>query len=120
MCPASAPTATGSPRTATCGRKRRARWSPPTAPCAGCRLTTRACRRSTPASSRSRTAKPRERAMRREGSPWQGLGAVVLKELADHLSSARMRVLEWLVVLTAFAALYVAIDTIRQTTAEDP
>ncbi len=58
--------------------------------------------------------------MRREGSPWQGLGAVTMKELADHLSSARMRVLEWLVVLTAFAALYVAIDTIRQTTAEDP
>jgi len=58
--------------------------------------------------------------MRREGSPWQGVGAVALKELADHLSSARMRVLEWLVVLTTFAALYVAIDTIRQTTAEDP
>jgi ABC-2 type transport system permease protein len=58
--------------------------------------------------------------MRREGSPWQGLGAVVLKELADHMSSARMRVLEWLTLLTAFAALYGAIDTIRQTTAEDP
>jgi ABC-2 type transport system permease protein len=58
--------------------------------------------------------------MRREGSPWQGLGTVVVKELADHLSSARMRVLELLVVLTAFAALYGAIDQIRQTTAEDP
>jgi ABC-2 type transport system permease protein len=58
--------------------------------------------------------------MRREGSPWQGLGTVVLKELADHLSSARMRVLEWLIVLTALASLYGAIDTLRQTTAEDP
>lgn len=58
--------------------------------------------------------------MRREGSPWQGLGTVVLKELADHLSSARMRVLEWLVVLTAVAALYSAIDRLRETTAEDP
>lgn len=58
--------------------------------------------------------------MRREGSPWQGLGAVTLKELADHLSSARMRVLEWLVVLTAAAALYGAIDSLRETTAEDP
>lgn len=58
--------------------------------------------------------------MRREGSPWQGLGAVALKELADHLSSARMRVLEWLVVLTAGAALYGAIDSLRETTAEDP
>ena len=58
--------------------------------------------------------------MRREGSPWQGLGAVALKELADHLSSARMRVLEWLVVLTAAAALYGAIVNLRETTAEDP
>jgi len=58
--------------------------------------------------------------MRREGSPWQGLGTVVLKELADNLSSARMRVLEWLVVLTAVAALYGAIGQLRDTTAEDP
>src|SRR5919199_3207036 len=59
-------------------------------------------------------------AMRREGSPWQGLGAVAMKELSDHLSSARMRVLEWLVVLTAAAALYGAIQQVRDTTAEDP
>jgi ABC-2 type transport system permease protein len=58
--------------------------------------------------------------MRREGSPWQGLGTVTLKELADHLSSARMRVLEWLVVLTAVAALYGAIQQVKDTTAEDP
>jgi ABC-2 type transport system permease protein len=58
--------------------------------------------------------------MRREGSPWQGLGAVTVKELADHLSSARMLVLQLLIILTAFAALYGAIDQIRQTTAEDP
>ena len=55
--------------------------------------------------------------MRREGSPWQGLGAVTLKELADHLSSARMRVLEWLVILTAFAALYGAIQQVKDWTA---
>jgi ABC-2 type transport system permease protein len=58
--------------------------------------------------------------MRREGSPWQGLGAVVLKELSDHLTSARMRVLEWLVVLVALAAVYAAITQIRDVTAEDP
>ncbi|MBX6426676.1 MAG: ABC transporter permease [Variibacter sp.] len=58
--------------------------------------------------------------MRREGSPWQGLGTVVLKELSDHLSSARMRVLEWLIVLTAFASLYGAIQQVKDTTAEDP
>ena len=58
--------------------------------------------------------------MRREGSPWQGLGTVTLKELADHLSSARMRVLEWLVILTAFAALYGAIQEVRDKLPEDP
>jgi ABC-2 type transport system permease protein len=58
--------------------------------------------------------------MRREGSPFQGLGTVMLKELSDHLTSARMRVLEWLVVLTAMAALYGAIQQVRDSTAEDP
>ena len=47
--------------------------------------------------------------MRREGSALQGLGVVTLKELSDHLVSARMRVLEWLVVLVALAAVYGAI-----------
>ncbi len=36
----------------------------------------------------------RESAMRREGSALNGLGVVVLKELRDHLTSVRMRVLE--------------------------
>ncbi len=58
--------------------------------------------------------------MRREGSPWQGLGTVVLKELADHLGSARMRMIEWLMILTAAAPLYSAISQLRETTAEDP
>jgi ABC-2 type transport system permease protein len=58
--------------------------------------------------------------MPREGSPWRGLGTVVLKELSDHLTSARMRVLEWLVVLVALAALYGAIQSVRDTTAQDP
>jgi ABC-2 type transport system permease protein len=58
--------------------------------------------------------------MRREGSAFQGVGVVVLKELSDHLTSVRMRVLEWLVVLVALAALYGAIQQIKDTTAEDP
>jgi len=58
--------------------------------------------------------------VRREGSALRGLGVVVLKELSDHLTSARMRVLEWLVVLTALAAVYAAITQIRDVTAEDP
>jgi ABC-2 type transport system permease protein len=45
---------------------------------------------------------------------------VVLKELSDHLTSARMRVLEWLVVLTALAAVYGAITQVRDVTAQDP
>src|SRR5947209_9742942 len=58
--------------------------------------------------------------MRREGSPWRGVGVVFLKELSDHLTSARMRVLEWLVVLTAVAAVYNAIQQLKEGTAEDP
>jgi len=58
--------------------------------------------------------------MRREGSAMQGLGVVTLKELSDHLISARMRVLELLVVVTALAAVYAAITQIRDTSAEDP
>ncbi|HWE77586.1 MAG TPA: ABC transporter permease [Pseudolabrys sp.] len=58
--------------------------------------------------------------MQREGSPWQGLGVVILKELSDHFGSVRMRVLEWLVVLTALAAVYGAIQQIRDVTAQDP
>lgn len=58
--------------------------------------------------------------MQREGSAFSGLGVVMLKELSDHLTSIRMRVLEWLVVLIALAALYGAIQQIKDTTAEDP
>lgn len=58
--------------------------------------------------------------MRREGSPFQGLSTVFVKELADHISSIRMLMLEFLVVVTAMAALYEAISTLRQNTAEDP
>ena len=63
----------------------------------------------------------RERVMRREGSALHGLGVVTLKELADHFTSARVRrALEWLVVLTALAAVYGAIQQIKDVTAEDP
>lgn len=58
--------------------------------------------------------------MRRKGSPLHGLGVVLLKELSDHFTSVRMRVLEWLVALTALAAVYGAIQQIRDVTAEDP
>jgi ABC-2 type transport system permease protein len=61
-----------------------------------------------------------EDAMQREGSPWRGLGVVTSKELADHLGSVRMLVIELLVVVTAFAIVLVSLQQIRDVTAEDP
>jgi ABC-2 type transport system permease protein len=58
--------------------------------------------------------------MQREGSPWQGLGVVTLKELSDHLTSWRMFVLEWLVALSAIVSVYTAIQQVGEVTAEDP
>ncbi len=60
---------------------------------------------------------------RREGSPWTGLWAVSFKELADHLASVRMRVLEGLILLTALGTVVAAIQTIRsvsEAAQEDP
>ena len=57
--------------------------------------------------------------MQREGSPWRGLGVVFTKELADHLGSARMRVLEWLIILTAAASLYGVFQAIHNATPDD-
>lgn len=53
------------------------------------------------------------RALRREGSPWTGLWAVVAKEMADHLTSVRMLVLEILTLLTAVGTVYVAAQNLR-------
>jgi len=58
--------------------------------------------------------------MRREGSAFQGLGVVTLKELADHLTSIRLFVLELLVMVIALVTVYLATEQIRETTAEDP
>ena len=57
---------------------------------------------------------------KRKGSPWTGLGAILLKELADHLGSARMMILEWLILLTGVGAIYTAIQDLRTTTGQDP
>mgnify|MGYP001770981774 FL=1 len=56
----------------------------------------------------------------REGSPWVGLWAVFLKEMADQLSSVRMRLLEGLIFLCAIGAVYASAQTLRQTVGEDP
>ena len=57
---------------------------------------------------------------RRSGSVWTGCGTVFLKEFADHLGSARMRVLEWLVLLTGIGAVYTAIQDLKTTTGAGP
>lgn len=58
--------------------------------------------------------------VRREGSPWTGLWAVVGKEMADHLTSARMRILEVLIALTAFGTVYAAVQNLRTSVEQDP
>src|SRR5207302_1653269 len=59
-------------------------------------------------------------AMRRRGSPFTGVGVVLAKEAADYLSGARMWLLEALVFLTAIAAAYAAMRSIRATIGESP
>ena len=58
--------------------------------------------------------------MRREGSALHGLGVVTVKEVADHFTSARVIVLQVLVLLIAVATVSMAADQIKETTAEDP
>jgi ABC-2 type transport system permease protein len=58
--------------------------------------------------------------MRREGSAFNGLGVVMLKELADHLTSIRFIVLEFIVMLIAVGTVWVASEDIKQNVAEDP
>lgn len=55
----------------------------------------------------------------REGSPWTGLGAVLLKEMADHITGARMRILEVLIILTAAGTVYAAIQNLQETVGQD-
>jgi ABC-2 type transport system permease protein len=49
----------------------------------------------------------------REGSPWTGLWAVVAKEMADHLTSVRMYILELLILITAGGTIFSALPSIR-------
>ena len=63
--------------------------------------------------SRSIDRKPRPD--EREGSPWTGLSAVMTKEMADHLTGARVLILEVLVLLTAVGTIYTALKSIDTT-----
>src|SRR5215470_4477848 len=80
----------------------------------------RAWTRSTPGSSRARPQPDGRFAMRREGSPWQGLGTVLLKELADHFDSWRIFGLALLTVVAAAVPFYSAVQQLTTTTSEDP
>src|ERR1700730_8979848 len=57
---------------------------------------------------------------RRRGSPWTGLGVVVAKETADHLSGARMVVIEALVFLVALVLAWFSTTTIRESIDQTP
>src|SRR5580704_9829827 len=57
---------------------------------------------------------------RRRGSPWTGLGVVVAKESADHLSGARMVVIEALVFLVALVLAWFSTTTIRESIGQSP
>jgi len=56
----------------------------------------------------------------RRGSPWTGLGTVVAKETADHLSGPRMVVIEALVFLIALVVAWFSTTTIRENIGESP
>lgn len=56
----------------------------------------------------------------RRGSPFTGLSAVAMKEAADHMTSPRMHLVMFLILLTAVGSIYGAIGTIKSTIGEDP
>jgi ABC-2 type transport system permease protein len=56
----------------------------------------------------------------REGSPLHGMSVVFFREMFDHLTSARMLVLQFLVIVFGAVVVYFAAEQIRNTTAEDP
>jgi len=60
-----------------------------------------------------------EPARGRQGSPWTGLWAVVGKEMADHLTSSRMLILELLTLLTASGTVFAAAQNLRETIGRD-
>ncbi len=51
--------------------------------------------------------------MHREGSPWQGVWTVMAKETADHLTGARMIILEVLMFLASAGAIYAALSSVK-------
>src|SRR6266436_1961264 len=106
------PSSTGSIASAICAPRSPGTW-PLRSSCSASASPSRASTRFTPVTS-TRSA------MRRRGSPFTGVGIVLAKEAADYLSGARMWLLEALVFLTAIAAAYAAILSIRANIGESP
>src|SRR5512143_3576895 len=63
----------------------------------------------------SRSTEWNRRHDEREGSPWTGLSAVLTKDMAEHLTGARILILEVLVLLTAIGTIYTALKSINST-----
>src|SRR3981189_1754833 len=99
-----------------CVRRLRQRPSQRADGCSVCRSMSRALRRSTPISSIRWPRK--ETNMQREGSALHGLGVVFIKEVSDHLTSVRMRVLEWLIILVGILMVLFTMQEINESTAE--
>lgn len=68
---------------------------------------------------KSTRATPASTPRLREGSPWTGLGAVIAREMASHLTSARMQILEVLIVLTAFGTVFAAMQNLKESVGQD-
>ncbi len=58
--------------------------------------------------------------MQREGSALSGVGTVFFKEMADNLTSARMRLLEVLIFVTGVGAVYATIGSVKEQIGQDP
>lgn len=58
--------------------------------------------------------------MQRSGSPWTGIRVLINKEMADHFQSARMRIVEAVILIAAIGAVYAATQKIRASVGEDP
>src|SRR5688572_8120911 len=59
-------------------------------------------------------------AVRRKGSPFTGLGPVFMKELSDHLSSARMMVLMLFVIVFGALPVGFSLQDLRNVVVSDP
>ena len=57
--------------------------------------------------------------MRREGSPFTGLGPVFMKELSDHLGSMRMLVLTLFVIVFGAFPVASSLQQLRTVSAQD-